>query len=155
MVAEGREREFSTLCSQGAPFVIPRTALRPGTKTVRGRFVDDTKNGRVENRFVAADVAMRSWGMRVLPTVEGALWHSNGFETVAATLHESAQDARVECEQSGACFLPPPRPYWNVRMPRKRFHGRGQWCAAGSAGPSHERRVQRQDAGTCASWPAH
>ena len=39
MVAEGRERELSTLCSQDALFVIPRTALRPGTKMVRGRFV--------------------------------------------------------------------------------------------------------------------
>ena len=35
----------------------PRTALRPGTKTVRGRFVDDTTNARVQSRFVAAEVA--------------------------------------------------------------------------------------------------
>ena len=57
MVAEGREREFGALCSQDALFVIPRTALRPGTKMVRGRFVDDMKNGRVKSRFVAAEVA--------------------------------------------------------------------------------------------------
>ena len=57
MVAEGRERELSTLCSQDALFVIPRTALRSGTKTVRGRFVDDMENGRVKRRFVAAEVA--------------------------------------------------------------------------------------------------
>ena len=37
--------------------MIPRTALRPGTKTVRGRFVDDLKNDRVKSRFVAAEVA--------------------------------------------------------------------------------------------------
>ena len=37
--------------------MIPRTALRPGTKMVRGRFVDDMKNGRVKSRFVAAEVA--------------------------------------------------------------------------------------------------
>ena len=43
MVAEGRERELSTQCSQDALFVILRTALRPGTKMVRGRFVDDMK----------------------------------------------------------------------------------------------------------------
>ena len=35
MVAEGRELELSTLCAQDALFVIPRTALRLGTKTVR------------------------------------------------------------------------------------------------------------------------
>ena len=57
MIAEGRERELSTLCSQDALFVIPRTALRPGTKMVRGRFVDDMKNGRVKSSFVAAEVA--------------------------------------------------------------------------------------------------
>ena len=31
--------------------------MRLGTKTVRGRFVDDMKNGRVRSRFVAAEVA--------------------------------------------------------------------------------------------------
>ena len=56
-MAEGRERELSTLCSQGALFVIPRTALRPGTKTFRGRFDGDMRNGRVKRRFVAAEVA--------------------------------------------------------------------------------------------------
>ena len=54
MVAEGRERKLSALCSQNALFVIPRTALSPGTKMVRGRFVDDMKIGRVKSRFVAA-----------------------------------------------------------------------------------------------------
>ena len=43
MVAEGREREPGALCSQNALFVIPRTAPSPGTKMVRGRFVDDMK----------------------------------------------------------------------------------------------------------------
>ena len=43
MVAEGLERELATPCSQDAVFVIPRTALRRGTKIVRGRLVDDTK----------------------------------------------------------------------------------------------------------------
>ena len=57
MVAEGRERERGEVCSQDALFVIRRTALRPGTKMVRGRFVDDMKNGRVKSRFVAAEVA--------------------------------------------------------------------------------------------------
>ena len=57
MVAEGRARELATLCSQDALFVIPRTALRSGTKTVRGRFVDDMKNDRVKSSFVAAEVA--------------------------------------------------------------------------------------------------
>ena len=32
--------------------------------------------------------------MRVLLADEGALRHSNGFKTVAATLHESAQNAQ-------------------------------------------------------------
>ena len=57
MVAEGRERELGALCSQDALSVIPRTALRPGTKMVRGRFVDDTKNSRAKSRFAAAEVA--------------------------------------------------------------------------------------------------
>ena len=35
----------------------PRTVLRPGTTTVRGRFVHDMTNGRVKSRFVAAEVA--------------------------------------------------------------------------------------------------
>ena len=30
--------------------------MRRGTKTVRGKFVDDMKNGRVKSRFVAAEV---------------------------------------------------------------------------------------------------
>ena len=50
MAAEGRERELSTLCAQDALFVIPRTALRPGNKTARRRFVDDMKGDRVESR---------------------------------------------------------------------------------------------------------
>ena len=57
MVAEGREREVGALCSQDALFVILRTVLRPGTKVVRGTFVDDMKNGRVKSRFVTAEVA--------------------------------------------------------------------------------------------------
>ena len=46
MVAEGRERELATLCSQDALSANPRTALRLGTKMVRDKFVDDMKNGR-------------------------------------------------------------------------------------------------------------
>ena len=42
---------------QSALFVIPRTALRRGTKTVRGKFVDELKNGCLESSFVAAEVA--------------------------------------------------------------------------------------------------
>ena len=57
MVAEGGERELSTICSQDALFVIRGTALRPGARTLRGRFVDDVKNGRVKSRFVAGEVA--------------------------------------------------------------------------------------------------
>ena len=57
MVAEGRERELATLCSQDALFVITRTALRLGIKMVRGKFVDDMKNCRVKSRFVAVEVA--------------------------------------------------------------------------------------------------
>ena len=41
--------------------------------------------------------------------VEGTLWHSNGFETVAATLHESTQNARMEREQGNAWILSPQR----------------------------------------------
>ena len=184
MVAEGRERELGALCSQNALFVIPRTALSPGTKMVRGRFVDDVKNSRVKSRFVAAEVArdvrhdvhagtpaLKALRMivslaatrdgkhrprsiafydivaafvhasidevvvgcsprrpagerRVLPAVEGTLWHSNGFETVAAALHASTQNARMECEQGYAWILSPQRPCRNVRVSRRRLHGR-------------------------------
>ena len=54
-----RERELSMLCSQDALFMITRTALRPGTKMVRGKFVDDMMNGRAKGRFVAAEVCKR------------------------------------------------------------------------------------------------
>ena len=57
LVAEGRERELITLCNQGALFVIPKSAVKHGTKTVRGRFVDNMKDDRVKSRFVAAEVA--------------------------------------------------------------------------------------------------
>ena len=61
---------------------------------------------------------------RVLPAVEGTLWHSNGFETVAAALHESTQNARMEREQGDAWILSPQRPCRNVRVSRRRLHGR-------------------------------
>ena len=57
IVAEGRQRELATLCSQDALFVIPRATLSPGTKMVRGKFIDDMKNGCVKSSFVAAKVA--------------------------------------------------------------------------------------------------
>ena len=40
LVGVGRATEFSTFCGQNALFVIPRSALRRGTKTVRGKFVE-------------------------------------------------------------------------------------------------------------------
>ena len=52
----GREKELSTLWGQNALFVIPRSAVQRDTKTVRGRFVDNMKNGRVKSRLVAAEV---------------------------------------------------------------------------------------------------
>ena len=116
MVAEGRKRELATLSSQDAWFVIARMALRPGTRTVRGRLVDDMKNDRVKSRFVAAEVARdvrhgdracehrrgrgsdsprRTAGKRrVLPVAEGTQRYSDGFKAVAATPHESAQNAQ-------------------------------------------------------------
>ena len=45
-----------------------------------------------------------------------ALWHSNGFETVAAALHESTQNAWMESEQGNAWILSPRRPCRNVRV---------------------------------------
>ena len=56
---------------------------------------------------------------RVLPAVEGALWHSNGFETVAAALHESTQNVRMEREQGDAWILSPQRPCRNMRVSRR------------------------------------
>ena len=44
----------------------------------------------------------------MLLVAEGTLWHSDGFKAVAATPHESAQNARVDGEQSGAWFLSSP-----------------------------------------------
>ena len=48
---------FQRYVHRNALFLIPRTALRPFTLMVRGRFVDDMKNGHVKSRFVAAEVA--------------------------------------------------------------------------------------------------
>ena len=61
-------------------------------------------------------------GKGVFLAVEGVLWHSDGFETVAA-VHESAQEAWVKFEQGDAWTLSPPRPCWNVWMSRTRLHG--------------------------------
>ena len=176
----GPRKRAGALFSQNALFVIRRTALSPGPKMVRGRFVDDMKNGRVKSRFVAAEVArdvrhdvhagtpalkalrmivslaatrdgkhrLRSiafydivaafvhaskdevvgglfpktacWRKESDPAVEGTLWHSNGFETVAAVLHESTQNARMEREQGNARILSPQRPCGNVRVSWRR-----------------------------------
>ena len=43
----------------------------------------------------------------MLPAVQGTLWHSNGFDTVAAALHESTQNARMDREQGNAWILSP------------------------------------------------
>ena len=54
----GRPRkELATLCAQEALFVIPRSALKRGTKTVRRKICKDMKGELVKNRFVAAEVA--------------------------------------------------------------------------------------------------
>ena len=55
--------------------------------------------------------------------LKGTLRYSDGFKAVAATLHESAQNSRVDSEQCDAWFLPLPRSCWNARMSRRRFHG--------------------------------
>ena len=183
MVAEGRERELTTLCSQDAIIVIPRTAPRSGTKTVRGRFVDDMKKDRVKSRFVAAEVArdvrhdvragtpaLKALRMivslaatrdgkhrprsKVFYNVTAAFVHASIHEVVgvipqdgllekgecflllgelygsrmaskavAATLHESAQNAWMDSEQSDSWFLPSPKSCWNVWTSRRRFHG--------------------------------
>ena len=65
---------------------------------------------------------------RVLLAVEDT--YSNGFETVATTLNETAQNARVESEQGDAQVLPPLRPCWNVRVPWRRVHGRQKSCSS-------------------------
>ena len=56
LVAEGREKELTTLSGQNALSVIPRSAVQRGTKTVRGRFVDNMKNGVAFYDIVAAFV---------------------------------------------------------------------------------------------------
>ena len=105
MVAESRERELSTLCSHGAVFVIQRTALRPGTKMVRGKFVDDTKNGRAKNKFVAEvardvrhDVHAGTLALKALRTIVSLAATRDGrhrprsiafYDSVAAFVHAS------------------------------------------------------------------
>ena len=56
-VEEGRARELTTLCGQEALFVVPRSALRRGTKTVRSKLVEDMMGELVKSRFVAVEVA--------------------------------------------------------------------------------------------------
>ena len=155
--------------------MIPRTALRQDTKTVRGRFVDDMKNGRVKSRFVAAEVARDvrpdvhagTPALKALKVfVSLAARHRQRsivfYDIVASIVHASMDEvvgvvpqegllergecflllkalhgtrmaskrwqrhymrvlrnARVECEQSDAWFLSPPRPCCNVRVPRR------------------------------------
>ena len=57
LVGEGRAKEVHTLCGQEALFVVPRSAMRRGTKTVRGKLVEDMKGELVKSMFVAAEVA--------------------------------------------------------------------------------------------------
>ena len=55
LMGEGRAKELAPL--RGQEFVIPRSALNRGTKTVRGKFVEDLQGGLVQSRFAAAKVA--------------------------------------------------------------------------------------------------
>ena len=47
----------TSLGGREALFVVPRSALLRGTKTVRGKFVEDMKGELVKRRLVAAEVA--------------------------------------------------------------------------------------------------
>ena len=53
---------------------------------------------------------------RVLPPVEGTLRHSKGFETVAAALHESAQEIRMGYKCGNGWDIPPSRSCKRVRL---------------------------------------
>ena len=46
LVGEGRAKALTMLCGQEALFVISTMVLQRGTKTVRGKFVDDMKGER-------------------------------------------------------------------------------------------------------------
>ena len=62
-VAQGRHKEMSTMASQGALLVLPRSALPRGAKVVRGKFLDDLRaDGVVKSRFVAQEIAWDSRG---------------------------------------------------------------------------------------------
>ena len=56
--------------------------------------------------------------------VDGTLWHSNGFETVAAALHESTLNDLLESEQGNSLVFSSQRPCRNVRVSRRPLHGR-------------------------------
>ena len=85
----------------------------------------------------------------MLPAVEGALRHSNGFKTVAATLHESAQNARVECEQSHR------DPAGTCGCHGDDFMAEGSYVLLDRLDRVMKDEFKRQDAGTCGLWPAH
>ena len=89
LVGEVRERELSTLCSQSALFVIPRATVRRGTKTVRGKFLDALKNGRVTSRFVAAEVTrhVRYDVHAETSAFRSGSCHDDGFRSQAAGPH--------------------------------------------------------------------
>ena len=55
LTALGSPTKFRALMR--ALFAIPRSALRRGTGTTRGKFVEDMKKGIVNSKFVAAEVA--------------------------------------------------------------------------------------------------
>ena len=128
MVAEGRERELSTLCSQDALFVIPRTGLRPGTKMVRGRFVDDmrmvvSRAGSCQLRWQARDVRHDVHGgtpaLKALRMIVSFSATRDGrhrprsmvfYDIVAACVHASIGEVVAVVPQDdllekGECFL--------------------------------------------------
>ena len=114
MVAEGRERELSTLCSQDALFVIPRTALRPGTKTVRGRFVAAEVARDVRHDVHAGTPALKALMMivRLAATRDGRHRPRSivFYDIVAAFVHASIDEVGGVVPQhglleKGKCFL--------------------------------------------------
>ena len=80
----------------------------------------------------------------MLPAVEGAPRHSNGFKTVAATLHESAQNGLIELDSvcgEKCCVWPSSR--WHIANSdgsiQRRMCLRNTCCAESQTGQARKR----------------
>ena len=104
MVAESRKRETALRLGtlEALRMIVSFAATRDGKHRPRSRAFYDIVAAFVHasiDEVVGTFSRGHAGERRVLLAVDGALLCSNGFETVAAALYESTEEARVEFEQ--------------------------------------------------------